>query len=102
MQIGAVIIVLFVAALVLLWLLPRSEQLKRIFSDEHLIEIAEQMEVVRALAVSLADVAEELYGASLVDVARVVTWLGALPVAGGVVLLTALWLITTLMPRLTP
>jgi membrane protein DedA with SNARE-associated domain/membrane-associated phospholipid phosphatase len=38
-----------------------------------------------------ADVAEELRGDALVELARVVTWLGALPVAGGVVLVTAAW-----------
>ena len=38
-----------------------------------------------------ADIAENLYADWLVEIARVVTWLGALPVAGGAVLLTALW-----------
>jgi hypothetical protein len=61
MQIGVVVGFLFGIALVLLVLLPRSAQLKKIFSNDHLIEIAEQMEVGKPLAVSLADVAEEKF-----------------------------------------
>ncbi len=38
-----------------------------------------------------ADAAEELYVDWLADLARIVTLLGALPVVGGAVLLTALW-----------
>ena len=59
MELGIFLAAGIFTALLLLWLRPRSRQLKTIFSETHLIEIAEQMEAIKPLAVRLADVGEE-------------------------------------------
>lgn len=58
MEIGAILAAGIVVALVLLWLRPRTRQLKQIFSENHLIEIAEQMEAIKPLAVRLSEMGE--------------------------------------------
>jgi hypothetical protein len=61
MQIGLVIVLGIIVTLFLLWRIPRNAQLHKIFSDEHLIEIAEQFETIKPLAINLSDIDEERF-----------------------------------------
>ncbi|MES2462967.1 MAG: hypothetical protein V4671_20475 [Armatimonadota bacterium] len=58
MAIVFVLVLCLIAAFFFYLVGPRSAQLKQIFSDAHLIEIAEQLEAVKPLAVHLAEVSE--------------------------------------------